>query len=107
MSVSTTALNEDANRTVDQLKALIREAEAALAQAGSDAGEGVQNLRDRLRSAYAEGKNTFSHAADIARKQAARADALVHENPYTTVGIATAMGLILGFLLARPWASRD
>jgi ElaB/YqjD/DUF883 family membrane-anchored ribosome-binding protein len=107
MSDSTTALKEHAGQTVEELKALIREAELALAQAGNDAGEEVENLRDRLRSAYAEGKNTFSQAAELARRQAAKADELVRGNPYTSVGIATATGLILGFLLARPWASRS
>jgi ElaB/YqjD/DUF883 family membrane-anchored ribosome-binding protein len=107
MAESTTALNEQAGHTLEELKALIKEAEAALARAGNEAGEEVLGLRDRLRSAFAEGKNTVSQAAELARKQALKADELVRANPYASVGIATATGLILGYLLARTCASRS
>jgi len=106
MSGTTTAMNQHADQTVEELKALIREAESALAQAGSNAGEEVENLRDRLRDAYAEGKEGLGRAAELARKQAAKADELVRANPYASIGIATAAGLVLGLLIARPWASR-
>lgn len=105
--MSTSALRNQADQTVDELKALLREAEAALGNAGAEAGEEVQNLRDRLRSAFDEGKNKLGQAADLARKQAARADELVRANPYAAVGIAAGAGLLLGFLVSRSCSSRD
>jgi len=96
-----TTINEQAGHTVDELKALIREAEKALANVGAEAGEEVKGLRDRLRTAYEESKYTLSQAAEIARKQAARADELVRSNPYASIGIATATGLLVGYLVAR------
>lgn len=99
-----TTVNEQAGHTVEELKALIREAEAALANAGGEAGEEMKGLRDRLRGAFEEGKNTFGQAADLARRQAAKADELVRANPYASIGIATATGLLVGYFLARSWS---
>jgi ElaB/YqjD/DUF883 family membrane-anchored ribosome-binding protein len=107
MSKSTTALNEQTGHTLEELKALIKEAEAALAKTGNEAGEEVLDLRDRLRSAFTEGKNAASQAAELARKQAIKADELVRANPYASIGIGTATGLLLGCLLARTNASRS
>ena len=105
MVESTTALNKQAEHTFEELKALIKEAEAALAKAGNEAGEEVLGLRNRLRDAFAEGKKTWDQAAELARKEVTKADELVRANPYTTIGIATATGLLLGYLIARTCTS--
>jgi ElaB/YqjD/DUF883 family membrane-anchored ribosome-binding protein len=107
MSETTSATNDHADRTVDELKALLREAEAALANVGAEAGDEISGLRDRLRSAFAEGKNTFGRAADLARKQVARADDLVRANPYVSIGVAAAAGLLLGCLLTLTCSRRN
>jgi len=97
----TSELRDHASQTVDDLKSLLRDAENALADVGSKAGDQISNVRDRLRSALAGGKESLSNAADLARRQAARADELVHENPYATIGIASVTGLLVGYLIAR------
>ncbi|MFT3781942.1 MAG: hypothetical protein QM790_07990 [Nibricoccus sp.] len=104
--MDTTATFDEGNQTVEELKALLREAEAALANVGSQTGEQVSNLREKLRQAYDESKNKLGEAADYARRQAARADEMVRANPYATVGIATAAGLLVGFLIARSCSHR-
>ncbi len=106
MSASTSSLRTQADHTVDELKALLREAEAALSSAGAEAGSEVNDLRERIRSAFDEGKNKLSQAADLARRQAARADELVRANPYASLGIAAGAGLLLGFFVSR-CQSRD
>jgi ElaB/YqjD/DUF883 family membrane-anchored ribosome-binding protein len=98
---STSELRDPASQTVDDLKALLREAESALANVGSTAGDEISNLRERLHTALADGKNTLGRAADLARRQAARADELVRANPYASIGIASATGLVVGYLIAR------
>jgi ElaB/YqjD/DUF883 family membrane-anchored ribosome-binding protein len=97
----TAATRGQAGQTVDDLKALLREAETALANVGDKAGDELDNLRERVRRAVADGKNAFAEATALARKQAARADALVRANPYASIGIATGTGLLVGYLLAR------
>ena len=101
MSDSTSITHDESDHTVDELKSLLREAEAALGKVGEKAGEEVSGLRERIRNAFTEGKSTFSQAAEYARKQAARTDELVRANPYSSLGIATGTGLLLGYLLSR------
>jgi ElaB/YqjD/DUF883 family membrane-anchored ribosome-binding protein len=99
MSDSTTEVNDPANTTVDELKALIREAEEAL---GSSAeGDEIEELRERLRDAVANGQNLIANLTDTFKRQARRADDAIRSNPYQTIGIATGVGLIAGYLLSR------
>jgi ElaB/YqjD/DUF883 family membrane-anchored ribosome-binding protein len=105
MSVSSSTLHDRADTTVDELKALLREAETALSNVGAEAGDQVTGLRDRLRNALADGKATFNQAADLARRQAARADEMVRSNPYASIGVATGAGLLVGYLVARSCAN--
>lgn len=107
MSETTSALHDQTSSTVDELKALIREAEAALSNAGAQVGDEMTGLRHRLRSALAEGKNTLDQAAYLARKQAARADEIIRANPYASIGIATGAGLLAGFFVARSCSGRS
>jgi ElaB/YqjD/DUF883 family membrane-anchored ribosome-binding protein len=82
-----------ATTTIDELKGLIREAEEALGHSGND--DQIDELRDRLRE-------TLLHnlTANV-KKQAQRADQAIRANPYQTAAIATGIGLLAGFLIAR------
>lgn len=100
MSNSSSA-RDQAESTVEELKSLLREAELALSNAGEQATDEVHALRDRLRSVLAGGRDTVKNLAAGARRQAVRADELVHENPYAAVGIAAGVGLIAGLLISR------
>lgn len=101
MSESSTALRNQAGQTVDELKALIREAEAALSNVGTQASDELEGLRKRLRSAFEESKNTLGEAANLAREQMARADKAVRANPYIMLGIVAAGSFLVGYLVSR------
>jgi ElaB/YqjD/DUF883 family membrane-anchored ribosome-binding protein len=101
--MSTTAPTADANdtadTTMDELKALIREAEEALGSEGSD--DQIDELRERLRDAVSQGENLLTNLSNKVREQAKRADEAIRENPYQTIGIAAGIGLLAGYLLSR------
>jgi ElaB/YqjD/DUF883 family membrane-anchored ribosome-binding protein len=99
------SINETADTTVDELKALIREAEEALSSSGDD--EQIDELRERLRGAVAKGESLITNLTDTLRHQAKRADGAIRENPYQTIGIAAGIGLVAGYLLARRSGSSD
>jgi ElaB/YqjD/DUF883 family membrane-anchored ribosome-binding protein len=103
MSHSTEAheAGAQAGTTVEDLKALLREAEEALGGAENAASEEIQALRERLRDVLADGKSTLRQFSDSVRRQAARADEVVRTNPYQTIGVAAAVGLLVGFLISR------
>ncbi len=99
--MSSSPLSQKADSTVDDLKALLREAEHALSQAGDTATDEVQALRERLRDVLADGQATVKNLTAAARRQAARADEAIRENPYQAIGIAAGIGLLAGYLITR------
>jgi ElaB/YqjD/DUF883 family membrane-anchored ribosome-binding protein len=101
MSTSSTATNYTADNTVEALRALIREAEAALNSTSGNANGDLDDLRERLREAADEGRSMLNSLADTVRRQAGRADQAIRENPYQSIGIAAAVGLFAGFLIFR------
>lgn len=96
-----------ADSSVEDLKALLAEAEQALVSAGEHAGHGADALRSRLRSALEGGKAAALHAAEFAKKQACRADEGIRTHPYAAIGVAAGVGLLLGALLTRCACSRS
>jgi ElaB/YqjD/DUF883 family membrane-anchored ribosome-binding protein len=105
MSQSTTEVEDPVNNTVEELRALIREAEEALGSSGD--GDQIEELRERLRDAVSEGQNLIHNLGTNLKRQAKRADEAIRANPYQTIGIATGVGLLAGFLLSRRSASSD
>jgi ElaB/YqjD/DUF883 family membrane-anchored ribosome-binding protein len=104
MSDTTTEVNGTEN-TIEDLRSLIREAEQALSS--GNGGDEIEELRERLRDAIAEGQNMVSNLKDNLTRQAKKADGLIRANPYQTAGIAAGVGLLVGFLLSRRGSSSD
>jgi ElaB/YqjD/DUF883 family membrane-anchored ribosome-binding protein len=91
----------DQNSTIDDLRALIREAEAALSGNGDNASDEIEELRERLRDVVAEGQSSIRNLSDSLRRQAGRADEAIRENPYQSLGIAAGVGVVAGILISR------
>ncbi len=104
MADSTAEASDQSTSTIESLKALIREAEQALGGSG-DQNEDIQALRERLRDVLSDGRGAFGNITAAVRRQAARADDTIRSNPYRTIGIATGVGLLAGFLIARSSSS--
>jgi ElaB/YqjD/DUF883 family membrane-anchored ribosome-binding protein len=100
MTEATAALRTQAGVTLDELRALAREAETALGNVKAKAGDEFGSLRERLRKTFDEGKNTLGAAAYLAREQGARVDQLVRTNPYLTIGLTAAASFVFGYVLA-------
>ena len=94
-----------AEKFMDELRTVIADAEELLRATAGDVGPKVQEVRERaeesLRAARARMQEA-GHAAEARAREAAReVDQQVHENPWTAVGVATGVGLIVGILLGR------
>jgi len=74
---------ETANNLMDDLRAVIADAEELLRATADQAGPRVQEARERLGGAGRQ------------------LDAQVREHPWAAVGIAAGLGLIAGILLSR------
>ena len=88
-----------------ELRALLREAEKALANTTSEAGENFDDLRERLRTALANGHFSLASLRQETMRRARQADQLVRENPYYSVGIAAGIGAVIGILVSRRLSS--
>jgi ElaB/YqjD/DUF883 family membrane-anchored ribosome-binding protein len=90
-----------ANEAIDDLRALILEAEKALNHSSDDnSNDKLVDIKERLQAAVDQGKSAFERWREIAKTQAGRADDIVRSRPYQTAGVALGIGLILGLILS-------
>lgn len=92
-------------KLVSDIKSVISEAEEMLGATADQAGEKIANLRARIQERLRDAKVRLADAEELLvekTKAAARAtDDYVHESPWTAVGIAAGVGLLVGLLIGR------
>jgi ElaB/YqjD/DUF883 family membrane-anchored ribosome-binding protein len=93
------------DKLVADLKVVVADAEELLRATASQAGEKAAAARERIQASLASAKVKLADAERAVMektKLAARAtDEFVHENPWRAVGIAAAIGFVLGVLISR------
>jgi ElaB/YqjD/DUF883 family membrane-anchored ribosome-binding protein len=100
-------MNGEASREklVTDLKALITDAEELLRASANQAGEKITVARQKIEQSLIEGKKSLADAEKMLRekgKEAADiADDYIRENPWSAVGMAAVLGLVLGLLIRR------
>lgn len=92
--------------TIDEIKALLAEAENVIASSGNAASEEIASLKERLRSALDRSRDVAQKGMQIAKQGAAQADEAIQTHPYVAIGIAAGVGLLVGALLSRSHYSR-
>lgn len=92
-------------KLVTDLKTLIDDAEDLLKASANQAGEKFSVARQKIEQSLVEGKKSLADAerALVAKSKEAAdiADDYVRENPWSSVGIAAALGLVIGMLIRR------
>lgn len=90
---------------VANLRRVIADAEDLLEATVDVSGAGIKELRERTRENLVQARERL---ADVdaavrasARRAAAAADEYVHDNPWPSIGMAAALGLLVGVLLNR------
>lgn len=91
---ATSEFAEPAQNLVDDAKDLL----AATANVAEDK---VVEARKRLAVALEKGKEAWHTVQDKAVASAKATDKAIRENPYPSLGIAFAVGLLVGFLIRR------
>lgn len=90
---------------VSDMKSVIADAEDMLQATVDQTGEKVATLRariqERLRGARLRLVDAEAALRDKTRAAARATDNYVHESPWTAVGIAAGVGLLVGLVLAR------
>ena len=83
-----------AQRLMDELRAVIADAEELLRVTADQAGPKVQEVRARA-------EESLRTAREHLKGAGAELDSQVRANPWAAVGIAAGVGLVLGILLSR------
>ncbi|HEY1266004.1 MAG TPA: DUF883 family protein [Candidatus Binatia bacterium] len=95
----------ETDKLVSDLRALIGDAEELLKATANQAGEQVASLRKRIEESLKEGKETLADAEEIffdtTKDAAEAASTYIQKNPWSAIGIAAGLGLILGLLIRR------
>jgi ElaB/YqjD/DUF883 family membrane-anchored ribosome-binding protein len=93
------------DQLMDELKNTIGEAETWLRDAASQesivASETRARFDDTLRTARIDLRKLEDSAIAHSRDAVKAADAYVHDNPWKSVGLGAALGVIVGLLIAR------
>ena len=101
MDGETTNTNRD--RLVSDFKNLVADAEELLKETASQAGDKIGVARQKIEQSLIEGKKALADAEKnlVAKSKEAVevADDYVRENPWSAVGIAAGIGLVLGLLI--------
>jgi ElaB/YqjD/DUF883 family membrane-anchored ribosome-binding protein len=94
-----------ANQLIDDLTAVIRDAENLLRATAAQTGEKVDEMRARAEESVRMAKERLSGIEEEtlkhARVLAGEADEYVRGNPWQAVGIAAGVGLVLGLFMSR------
>ena len=90
---------------VSDIKSVISDAEEMLGATADQTGEKIANLRARIQARLRDAKLRLIEAEALLitkTKAAARAtDDYVHESPWTAVGIAAGVGVLVGLIIGR------
>jgi ElaB/YqjD/DUF883 family membrane-anchored ribosome-binding protein len=92
-------------RLVGDLKTLINDAEELLRATASQAGDKISVARQRIEQSLIEGKKSLGDAEKVLVEKSKEAvdiaDDYVRENPWSAIGIAAGVGLVIGLLIRR------
>ena len=93
------------NTLVSDLRVVLADAQEMLRSAAATTGEKAQQLRERaavnLRLASEKLVDLQAAAVDRSKAAARYTDDYVHENPWKAIGIAAAIGFLLGLAANR------
>ncbi len=93
------------DKLMEDLRLVVMDAEELLKATAGQAGERVAQARTKAEDSLRAAREALAEAGDEtlerAREAAASADDYVRENPWTVVGIAAGVGLLVGLLLSR------
>jgi ElaB/YqjD/DUF883 family membrane-anchored ribosome-binding protein len=90
---------------ITDFKVVVADAEALLKATANQGGEKLAEVRakaeESLRVVKARMVDAQEALAVKTRAAAKATDVYVHENPWNAVGVAAAVGLLIGFLIGR------
>jgi ElaB/YqjD/DUF883 family membrane-anchored ribosome-binding protein len=98
-------VNASNQKLMEDLSAVVSDAEELLKATASQTGERITAARARAEETLKSAKVRLADAQeamlDKAKEAAREADEYVHDNPWKAAGIAAAVGVLVGALISR------
>lgn len=92
-------------KLMDDLSAVVTDAEELLKATASQTGERITEVRAKTQESLRAAKVRLADAQEAlvekAKAAARETDNYVHENPWKAAGIAAAVGVLIGAIIAR------
>ena len=92
-------------RLVDDVAAVLAEAEEMLKRATLETGHKARDLRSQVETQLLRAKLKLQEiegeAIDHAKAAARATDAYVHDHPWQSIGVAAAVGFLVGLMMNR------
>lgn len=92
-------------RLIEDFSAVIAEAEDMLKRAATETGEKARDLRSQVEAKLLTAKLRLQElegeAIDKAKAAAKATDDYVHDNPWQAIGVAAAVGFLIGLAVTR------
>lgn len=94
-----------ASQLIDDLTAVVRDAEGLLRATAAQTGGKVEEIRARAEETVRQAKERLAgieeQALERAREYAGEADEFVRGNPWQAVAVAAGVGLLIGLIMSR------
>jgi len=93
------------DKLVDEFAAVLAEAEEMLKRAATETGDKARDLRSQIETKLLRAKLALQEiegqTVDQAKRAARVTDDYVHDNPWQAIGIAAAVGVLVGLMMNR------
>src|SRR3954469_18443940 len=93
-------MEKQTHREGNDMGSLAEDARALMAATADVAGDKVAEARKRLAAALESGKEMYGQVREKTKAGIKVADETVREKPYQAMGIALAVGAVIGYLAA-------
>jgi ElaB/YqjD/DUF883 family membrane-anchored ribosome-binding protein len=98
-------MSAQSKKLVDDVRVLIDDTEELVMATASQASEKIVDIRNRTQQAVANLKPQLAKLETVVTQRAkstvTEADAYIHENPWTAIGVSAGVGLVIGLLIGR------
>lgn len=94
-------IEQSTEKLLRDLKVVVQDGEELLRAGAQTITERGMAARDRLATALEKAKETRQKLEEKAISSARKADQLVHEYPYRSIGISFGIGMLFGLALNR------